>query len=146
MSGERIVVGIDGSETGGRALEYAKHQARVAGNCTLTLVYVIEWSPYSFQTQEENAMRHQRRKEEIEVATERFLDPAVVKAREEGFDATGEVRHGEAADILEDIAGEVGAGQIVVGRVGQRGLKARFFGSVAGRLATSSPVPVTIVP
>jgi len=34
----------------------------------------------------------------------------------------------------------------VVGRMGQSGLTARLFGSVAGTLAQAAPVPCTIVP
>ena len=56
------------------------------------------------------------------------------------------VRHGDAAEILDNLAKELGAEQIIVGRVGARGLKDRMFGSVSGRLVASAAVPVTIIP
>ena len=63
-----LVVGLDGQGSGDRALAYAKRMAGLIGKCELLIVYVIEWSPYSFQTAEENAQRHKRREEEITTA------------------------------------------------------------------------------
>ena len=58
-----LLVGLDGHSSGERALAYGEDLAKLIGNCTLLVVYVIEWSPYSFQTAEENAQRHKRREE-----------------------------------------------------------------------------------
>jgi nucleotide-binding universal stress UspA family protein len=116
------------------------------GDCSITLCYVIEWSPFSFQTPEENEQRHKRREEDLKLAHERVIDPAVAQAKADGFEVTGVVKHGDAADILEDIAKAQSASQIVVGRVGARGLKERLFGGVTGRLVASASVPVTIIP
>ena len=40
----------------------------------------------------------------------------------------------------------LGAVQIIVGREGSSALEARIFGSVAGTLVQTAPVPCTIVP
>ena len=141
-----FVVGIDGSDAGKRALAFAKSRAKALGECTLTLCYVIEWSPFTFQTPEENEQRHKRREEEISMAHERVLDPAVTEAEAEGFKVIGVVRHGDAAEILDALAKEHDAAQIIVGRVGVRGLKERVFGGVTGRLVATATVPVTIIP
>lgn len=146
MSKTTFVVGIDGSDAGARALAFAKERARAADDCTIALCYVIEWSPFSFQTPEENEQRHRRREEEISMAHDRVLDPALKKAQEEGFDAIGIVKHGDVSEILDDLAKEHSAAQIIVGRVGARGLKERVFGGVTGRLVASASVPVTIIP
>lgn len=146
MSKSTIIVGLDGGEAGNRALAFATSQAKLIGDCTLKLVYVIEWSPFSFQTSEENEQRHKRREEELSMARERIVDPAVKKAADEGVTVDGIVKHGDVADILDDLGKKHGAQQIVVGRVGLRGLKERMFGGVTGRLAVASRVPVTIIP
>ncbi|QFT58764.1 Universal stress protein family protein [Sulfitobacter sp. THAF37] len=146
MSKTAIVVGLDGSEAGARALAFAKDRAKMIGECSVTICYVIEWSPFSFQTPEENEQRHKRREEELKLAHDRVIDPAVAQARAEGLDVSGIVRHGDAADILDDIARAQNASQIVVGRVGVRGLKERLFGGVTGRLVAAASVPVTIIP
>ena len=67
----KLVIGLDGQSTGEKALEFAKNMAASMKSCELIVVYVIEWSPFSFQTAEENAQRHKRREEEI--AKERKL-------------------------------------------------------------------------
>ena len=146
MSATELVVGIDGSEAAERVLAFAKRQARAMGGARLVLCYVIEWSPYTFQTPEENEERHARREEEISQARERVLDPAVEATRAEDLEVEGVVRHGDAADILDRLAEERGAAQIIIGRVGQRGLKDRIFGGVSGRLVAAADVPVTIIP
>ena len=52
MSKTTIVVGLDGSDAGKRAVEFAKTQAKLIGDCSIAMCYVIEWSPFSFQTAE----------------------------------------------------------------------------------------------
>lgn len=146
MSKTTIVVGLDGSEAGARALDFAKVRAKMIGECSITICYVIEWSPFSFQTPEENEQRHKRREEELNLAHERVIDPAVKQTEAEGFEVKGIVKHGDAADILDDIAKAENGSQIVVGRVGVRGLKERLFGGVTGRLVATASVPVTIIP
>jgi nucleotide-binding universal stress UspA family protein len=145
MAGTGLVVGIDGSEAGERALDFAKERAKALG-VGLTIVFVIEWSPFSFQTPEENEERHQRREEELAVAHERVLDPSMTKAAAEGIEIEGIVRHGDASEILEAVAVERKAAQIIVGRSAGKRLRDHFFGSVSSRLAAISTVPVTIVP
>lgn len=141
-----LIVGIDGSGSGARALEHAKALAGRIDVCRLILVYVIEWSPFTFQTADENAERHRRREEEIDVARARILDPALAALQAEGVVAEGLVRHGDAAEILDAVAVERGAAQVVVARSSDAGLIARMFGSVTVKLVTSARVPVTVVP
>ena len=104
MSKTTIVVGLDGSEAGARALAFAKNQANQIGDCTIAICYVIEWSPFTFQTPEENEQRHKRREEELKLAHERVLDPAVKDTEAAGHDVVGIVQHGDAADILDAVA------------------------------------------
>ena len=146
MDATALVVGLDGSDASERVLAFAKRQAGAMEAARIVLCYVIEWSPFTFQTAEENEQRHRRREEEIDLARERVLDPAVRAARAEGFEVEGVVRHGDAAQILDRLATEQGAAQIIVGRIGASGLAGRIFGGVSGRLVASASVPVTIIP
>ena len=141
----KLVVGLDGQASGERALAHAQHLAELIGDCELIVTYVIEWSPYSFQTAEENAQRHRRREEEIATATERLVDPAVAKLRAAGLSARGLVRHGDVADTLNRIAGEEGVEQIIVARMSEGGFVQRVFGSSTSNLVMSAAVPVTVV-
>ena len=141
----RLIVGLDGSGSGERALAYAKRLAILIGDCAIEVVYVVEWSPYTFQTPEENEKRHQRREEEIETAMTRVIDPSVAGLEEAGFTAHGRVRHGDVAEILNAVAVEEKAEQIVVARSSEGGFVQRFFGSVTANLVMNASVPVTVV-
>jgi nucleotide-binding universal stress UspA family protein len=142
---ETMLVGVDGSESSRRATAFAAARAH-AGDGRLVLAYVIEWSPYAFNTPEENEMRHKRRLEEIERAKTQVLDPLVAEVRAGGVEVEGVVRHGHAAEVLSGLVAEFDVTQIFVGRLGQSRVAALLFGTVAGSLVQISPVPVTVVP
>ncbi|MBJ7536692.1 universal stress protein [Marinomonas transparens] len=141
-----IIVGVDGSEAGDRAVAYAKRLANLIGSeCKLELVCVVEWSPYTFQTPEENSLRKKQKEVETQSAQERVIEPALKALKEAGIDASGYVKFGKASTILNNIAVEGNAEQIVVARSTEQGLSARVFGSVTANLVMSSNVPVTVV-
>ena len=141
----KLIVGLDGSGSGGRAVEYAKKLAKLMGGAELILVYVIEWSPFSFQTPEENAERHKRREQEVEAAETRVVSPAVKALKADGLKVGGLVKHGHVAETLDRIAREEKADQIVVGRTSDAGLANRIFGSSTANLVMHASVPVTVV-
>lgn len=141
----KITVGLDGTDTGERALTFARDLASRIENCELIVTYVIEWSPFTFQTAEENEKRHKRREEEIKIATTRVVTPAVQTLQEAGIKAIGVVQHGDVAETLNRIATEHGASQIIVGRVSNDGFTKRIFGSSTQNLVMHADVPVTVV-
>ncbi|MZR31619.1 universal stress protein [Sneathiella litorea] len=140
-----LVIGLDGHESGERVLDYGKRMAGLIQDSELLIVYIVEWSPYSFQTPEENAERHKRREQEISTAFERVVNPAVEKLEKAGIKAKGIVRHGHVADILNSVAKEQNAEQIIVGRSSGRGLAGRIFGSSTSNLVMNAAVPVTVI-
>jgi nucleotide-binding universal stress UspA family protein len=141
----KLVIGLDGASTGGKALDFAKNLASKTESCELIVVYVIEWSPFSFQTAEENAERHKRREEEIAIAMERVVNPAVAMLTDAGLSARAIVRHGDVADTIDNIAHSEGADQIVVARTSSGGITSRLFGSSTANLVMNARVPVTVV-
>ncbi len=141
----KIVIGLDGTETGERALAFAKDLASRIDACELLAIYVIEWSPFTFQTAEENEQRHKRREEEIALATSRIVDPAIKALQDAGFTATGLVRHGDVAETLNRLTVENGGTQIIVGRASADGFTKRLFGSSTQNLVMHADVPVTVV-
>ena len=139
-----LVVGFDDTEQAHRAVEFAAERAAKSG-ASLHLVFVVEWSPYSFHTPEELAERHKRREEELERANE-IIAPIMKKLSDAGVTATCEARHGHAAELLSSIATEKNACQLIIGRTGGSSFAQRLLGGVAITLAQVSPVPLTIVP
>ncbi len=73
---DTLLIGVDGSEDASRAVEFAAARAESSG-ARLIVAHVIEWSPYTFNTPEENETRHKRREEEIETSRSRSLELGV---------------------------------------------------------------------
>lgn len=140
-----FVVGYDDSPAGQRALDFATERARQTG-ATLLVAHVLEWSAYSFLTPQELEERHQRREAELARASSAIIEPVMKRLKAAGVEARSAIRYGHVAQTLIAIAQEESAVQIIIGRTGESGLSARVFGSVAGNLAQSAPVPCTIVP
>jgi len=141
----KILIGLDGESSGERALDYAKKMAKQIGDCEILIVYVIEWSPYSFHTPEENEQRHKRREEEITLANERVIAPALALMKAAGVKATGKVRHGDVADTINAVCKSEKADQIVVSRSSEGGFSTRIFGSSTANLVMSASVPITVI-
>ncbi len=140
-----FLLAVDGSSGSSRAVEFALERAK-RGKAKIIVAHVIEWSPYSFNTPEENAERHQRREEELERAQISIIDPIARQLSDAGIEATTVVRHGHPADTLNELAGEHEVAQVFIGRRGDSNLKTLLFGSVASNLVQTSSVPVTVVP
>ena len=144
MSG-KFVVGYDGSDAANRALDFAVDRAKSQGG-SVVIAHVLEWSPYSFLTPSELEERHKRRGEELARAEKALIAPAVERLADSGVTVETAIKYGHIADTLSAICSETGATQIVIGRDGENSLGARIFGSVAGSLVQTAPVPCTIVP
>ena len=142
---ETIVVGYDGSDSANRALDFAAALAKSSG-ASITVAYVLEWSPYTFLTPEEIEERHARRTEELSRAESAVIAPVLKKLSRQGVTASAAIKYGHIAETIYKIAKDAGASQVVIGRTGHSSLSTRLFGSVAGTLAQASPAPVTIVP
>ena len=140
-----LMIGVDCSECGDRAITYAVDHAK-RSNAKLLIAHVIEWSPFSFSTVEENFERHKRREEELKRAYSEVIDPVVNRLKEEGLNVQGLVRHGNVADTLNELATENGVTNIILGRQGKSKLKKHVFGSVGSHLVQAADCPVTVVP
>ncbi len=138
------LVGYDGTKTARRAVDFAAARANQSG-ATLHLVMILEWSPYSFLSNEELADRKKARDVEIKGA-HAVIDPVVNELTGHGLSVTSEIQHGHSADLLCQIASRLDATQIIIGRSGDGVLAQRLLGSLAISLAQVAPVPLTIVP
>jgi len=142
---KKVLVAVDGSESGERAIKYAAEAASQSGD-TLVLAYVIDWTPYSFHTAEELAERHRRRESEISRAQESLLQPAANRIQNQGIQVEMVVRHGHIGETLSEIGREYEVRQVYIGRRGESRMSAMLFGSVTASLIQTSSVPVTVVP
>lgn len=140
-----LMVGVDCSACSDRAILFAAEHAKKA-KAKLYVAHVIEWSPYTFSTVEENAERHKRREQELSRAHSEIIDPIVKRLQSQGLEVEGLVRHGHVAATLSALAKENGVNNIVIGRQGTSMLKAHLFGSVGSHLVQAAECAVTVVP
>ena len=142
---EKYLVGLDGSECGQRAVTAALHQAQIS-HAEVVLSYVIPWSPFTFSTAEENALRHKRREEELARASAQLLRPEQQRFEAAGIACEIVARHGHPAKTLVQLAREHAVSMIIVGLIGDTPLKSRLLGGTASTLIQISPCPVLVVP
>ena len=142
---KKILLAVDDSPGANRALHYVLDTVDSA-TTGIILAYVIEWSPYSFNTPEENAERHKRRESEIKRAKAGVISPVKQQLEDKGLKVESVVRHGPPAETLINLAHESGVAEIAFGRRGQTGIKSLLFGSVAGSLIQTSDIPIVVVP
>jgi nucleotide-binding universal stress UspA family protein len=140
-----LIVGVDCSECSDRALKYATRLVE-ASKGQLIVTHVIDWSPFTFNTPQENEERHMRREAELDRAHREIVDPLVSEFRERGIYARGVIRHGHPAETLSAVGEEFGATDIIIGKTGSSRIKTQLFGSVANTLVQVSKLPVTVVP
>lgn len=141
----KFVVGYDGSPGSQRAVDFAIEAAKISG-ASVSIAYVLEWSPYSFLTPEELEERHKRRREELNRAKTAVIDPLLESVADRGVEVDSVTKYGHVAETLCSIVEELGASQLFIGRTGESAIMSRFFGSVAGSLAQIAPVPCTLIP
>ena len=64
-----VLLAVDGSAGSDRALDHALKRAKTAGS-KLVIAFVIEWSPYTFNTPEEKLWFHMNRTSAAAVPSE----------------------------------------------------------------------------
>jgi nucleotide-binding universal stress UspA family protein len=143
-TGQRIVVGVDGSTSSREALRWAVRQAELTGG---RVEAIMAWQSPTLvglggSFFEVEVGRDDTR---IRAAAGRVLREAVAEAMEAspGVPVKAEIGEGSAAQLLLDAA--LGAGLVVVGSRGYGGITGALLGSVGHALAQHSPCPVVII-
>ena len=140
---ETIVVGVDGSEGGEAALEFAAREAAFRGaRLRIMSVWQVPASAYradfvpSLDPATWDAFR---------VRAEHVADDAVaaVKRLEPSLEPEAQVVQGQPADVL--LAQGADATLIVVGRRGLGGFRSLLLGSVSQQVVQHATCPVVVV-
>jgi nucleotide-binding universal stress UspA family protein len=139
---QTIAVGTDGSETAGKAVDFALAVAEKFG---AKVVVASSYRPVG-----EDRLRQEQREAPQEIQwsinptqdVDAALRDVEEKARSRGLEVTSEARQGDPADVLCDIAEEHGADLLVVGN---RGMHRRVLGSVPNSVSHKAPCSVIIV-
>jgi nucleotide-binding universal stress UspA family protein len=141
----RIVVGTDGSETAGEAVQQAIDLAKMSG---ATLSIVSAYEPVSKRRVEGEKLEAPADvayefgpREDVNVV----LDAAAAAARKEGVESQTHPIEGEPAEAILNVAEESKADLIVVGNKGMTGARRFLLGSVPNNVSHHAPCSVIIV-
>lgn len=139
MPFERILVAIDGSEPGSRALDKAVELAQVLG-ATLTALAIEGPLPaYAATIGEVEEVKREK-----DAYFRQLAAQARAHAAEAGVSMEVEIRAGHAAELISHFAAEGGFDLVVLGHRGHF-LRDHLLGSTADRVAEHAPCPVMIV-
>jgi nucleotide-binding universal stress UspA family protein len=137
-----IVVGVDGSDPGERALEWAIAEAKLRG-VQLRLVSAwhvpaVVYGGPGFAPQIDEPLD-----KTFEEAAEEVVEAAAKRAREAGIEAETSVKQGQAAEVLMEAG--TNADLLVVGSRGHGGFAGLLLGSVSAQCAHHAQCPLVIV-
>jgi nucleotide-binding universal stress UspA family protein len=139
----RILVPLDGSPLGERALPYAEELAGVLG-ASIHIVRVVDlaaferYTAYGFVPIASEELLHNE-----EAGTDRYLAKIQGDLTDRGFHAMTERRRGNIAGEL--VAATRDGDLVVMASHGRGGLTRVFLGSIAEEMMRRSPVPVMLV-
>ena len=133
---ERVVVGTDGSETAGRAVQKA---ATLAATLRSKLVIATgyhrpdedDWGPASQRAERRGSLGAFAFQGASDVAGDAV---GIARSTARGVDVSTSVREGDPAEILIEVAAAKDPSLLVVGNKGMMGA-ARFFGNVPNRIS-----------
>lgn len=139
-----ILVAIDGSDNGMRALDEA---LKILATDTLhihllTVAEVIHMNEVLFN--DTSTGMHQI-EEEHKAACQKFLEPAKRKLAEAGISHDTHVEIGQPAQTIVETASKYHCGMIVIGTRGNGAIRSIVVGSVANKVVHLSKVPVLLV-
>ncbi|WP_406369344.1 universal stress protein [Streptomyces sp. NBC_00647] len=134
-----LVVGVDGSEPGMRAVDWATDEAALRG-LPLRLVYASLWERYEGAALAEGLGRSSE-----QIMADRIVEAAAERAhrRDAGVKVTTDVLPEDAVSML--LTEGFGATALVLGSRGRSGIAERLLGSVSLTVAARAHCPVIVL-
>lgn len=138
-----IVVGVDGSERSGRAVELAMAMAEpTAARVTCVIGWNVEVVDGVVVT-EPGSERWAAVEQRYAARAHHVVDP--VAARHPEVPVSVDVRHGTASTVIREAAAELDADRVVVGSRGLGGFRGLLLGSVSRRVLEHAGRVVVVV-
>ena len=136
----RIVAGVDGSEGGRRALQWAVREAAARGG-TVQAVTTWRWDTPDLPPHATTHPDQERERAESTLATEIDAIPEFERC---GVTVATEVVEGRAADVLTGVARD--ADLLVLGSHGHGRIRHTVLGSVSEECIRKAVCPVVVLP
>jgi nucleotide-binding universal stress UspA family protein len=138
---QMIVVGVDGSPPSLRALSFAADLAADCDDAELVVVFAC----FAYLAMPDGAAEAMF-SEALDRGERSASDAAAQLLGARGLRWQFVTREGEPSQVLREVADEVHATVVVVGRRGWSTMLELVLGSVANRLVHRSRVPILVVP
>ncbi|HBH62117.1 MAG TPA: hypothetical protein DDX85_10360 [Nitrospiraceae bacterium] len=132
-----VLLASDGSKHGLAAVNSAINYAR-SYKCQLKIIQVVEVTD-EFQACAPDAV------DKMIFKAKKDLNDIKVRAEESGVESEVFVREGRPYEVITYLAGQLGAGVIVMGSHGRTGLTRLFMGSVTARVIGHATCPVLVI-
>lgn len=137
---KKIIVGDDGSEFAGKALEKVIELAKKE-DMEIVVVYAIEdFCPIGVTELDCNVVREIQMKE-----AQNIVDRALQRIKDAGVSGRDVTKVGRPADVIIESAKKENAEMIVVASHGKHGIRKVVLGSVTARVVEYSPIPVFVI-
>jgi nucleotide-binding universal stress UspA family protein len=137
-SNYRIVVGVDGSEGGRRALLWAVQEAAARGGAVQA---VSAWRWDTFETPQHTPTRPEEERDRAEATLLREIESIPDRS---GVSIASEAVEGRAADVLTTAARD--ADLLVLGSHGHSQVRHTVLGSVSEECVRKATCPVVVLP
>ncbi len=142
---KRILVPIDGSDTGKRGL---KEAIALAADQKATLYVLHVTSDFPIMLEMANTINFDQYREGLHQVGRQMLDEAKVLAQAAGVEAETQIRDLKGGRVAEAIVQEAKSSRcdlIVIGTHGRRGFRRALLGSDAEAVLRDAPAPVLLV-
>ena len=152
-----ILVPLDGSELGERALRTAESLARIH-NASIHLIHVVPWQPelegakrgfiaaISAQAAEHQQREAHHLREDRIASGKEYLAQLAAHLRDAGLKVETAIVEGAVADRILEYVKEHDVDLVAMSTHGYGGIKRRLLGSVTDRVIRSSETPVLVLP
>ena len=138
-----ILVPTDFSPNANKAFEYAVELAKIS-KAAIILLYVTDFSHASLN---ENIILQENYDKELMETTHRQLETMAQAAREvAGVSVSHQVYNGFVTEAIKKAAAKNKADLVLMGTVGNAGVREKLFGSITAAVIGDSDIPVLAIP
>jgi nucleotide-binding universal stress UspA family protein len=130
-----VLIPLDGSPLAEKAVDYVKHIVRPQGKVTLLTAVstpLVEASPQVPSDKGDGIQA--------------YMETIASRLKLNGFEVQIEIRAGEPAAVIGDLALHLSLDAIIMSTHGRSGLERVLFGSVTSQVLNMTPCPVLVIP
>lgn len=134
-----ILLAVDGSEHSLRATNEAMKIGSLVNNCTIELVYVIDYS------KSKDDVLHYQGREELKLSRRKKLLPIEEQLKTSNLAYRLKFLHGEPGPTIVEYANKGNFNVLIIGSRGLNSLQEMVLGSVSHKVVKRAKCPVLIV-